>query len=117
MNAHEEPSHHDRPVPQPETDLEARRLRTARRAVVVGAALGVAAAGGVAATGAGGAVGLTTLLLVWAVTAVAVGLQVLVVGFVDDLRRWPVTRRRLFVALGLLLAGFVLLVMAFGAAS
>lgn len=97
--------------------FEARRLRVAWWAVGVGSGLGLVAAGGVGVAGGDGAAGLAVLLLVWAATATVTGLGVLVVGFVDELRRRPVGRRRVLVALGLLAAGMALMVMGVGAAA
>jgi len=93
-----------------------RRLRAAVRWLAAGGTVGLVAAATTAIAGGGGPAGLAVLLLVWAATTAATGLVVLVVGFVDDVRHRPVTGKRIGVAVGLLVVGFLLLVMGLGAA-
>ncbi len=99
------------------TAHERARMRTIRHLLAGGGVVGVAAAAGVAALGGSGQAGLVVLLLVWAFAASVTGLYGLVMGFLDDARRRPVGRRRVVTAVGLLVGGFVLLLMAFGAAA
>lgn len=96
-------------------DHDRQRLTTTWRIVLVGGILAVAAAVGVALLGGSGATGLGVLLVVCAFATAVAGLQALTVGFIDDVRRRPVSRRRVLTALALLALSLVLLVMAGGA--
>ena len=80
-------------------------------------ALGVLSAGVLAALGASGAAGAAVVFMLSATGCVAAAFVTAILSILDEIRRRPVSRRRIFMALGYFLAGAVLLVMSIGASA
>lgn len=99
------------------TGHDRRRLRVSRYTALTGVTLGVVGAGVIALLGASGAAGAAVVLTFSAAGTVAAAFVTAGLAIVDEIRRLPVARRRIYVALGYFLAGAALLVMSVGAAA
>ena len=100
----------------PANEHDRARLATTWRLVSAGTVLGILGAVAVGVLGGPGAHGLAAFLALTSAGTIAAALVTSVQLLVDEFRRRPVSLRRLWTALGLFLAGFVLLVLASGAA-
>jgi hypothetical protein len=96
--------------------LDRQRLTWTWRVVGAGAAIGVIGAAAIAAIGGSGTAGLAVVLLGAAVGCVVGGLVTGIVAIVDEVRGRVVGRRRLVTAIGLFVAGVVLLILSSGLA-
>lgn len=94
---------------QPVTDHDRRRLRVTWRVLLSGVGLGVVGAATLGLVGFDGRVGFAAVVLGSSLGCVAAGLTTAGLAIVDEARRAPVATRRVVVALGLFLAGGLLL--------
>lgn len=99
------------------TDHDRRRLRAARSTALAGAVIGVVAAGILAVLGASGAAGAAVVFTLSAAGSVAAALVTAILAIVDEVRRRPVARRRIYVTFGYFLGGVTLLLMGIGASA
>jgi hypothetical protein len=99
------------------TAHDRRRLRLTWVALAVGAGLGLLGTAWTALGGASGAVGFAMLLLGVALGSVVGALVTGVLAVVDEIRGQPVARRRLWVAVGLFVAGLVTVTLGAAAAA
>ena len=99
----------------PLTEHDRARLARTWRVVAIGPGLGLAAAAAVGVAGGSGGAGLAVLLAVVSATTIAAAMMTSLQLLLDEFRRRPVALRRLWTALGLFVAGLLLLVLATGA--
>ena len=91
-------------------------MTTTWRLVAAGAISGIVAAAALGLLGASGAHGLAALLALSSAGTIVAALVTSIQLLVDEFRHRPVSLRRLWTAIGLFFAGFVLLLLAGGAA-
>lgn len=114
-DARPDPGRPTDPVVEDGPDLHARRQRTTRRILLVGAVLSVLVALAIGAGGGSGQAGMVFLLLTLALTTGAAGLWATGTLLYDDLRKRGTTRRRIVTAVALFLVTGMLMAMVVGA--
>lgn len=103
--------------PRTVTGHDRRRLRASRYTALSGVALGVVSAVVLALLGASGAAGAAVVLMLSAAGCVAAAFVTAILSILDEFRRRPVSRRRIYAALGYFVGGAALLVMSIGASA
>ncbi len=99
------------------TDHDRRRLRTARWVCLSTVAIGVGFAAVLGVIGAGGQAGAAVVFVFTSAGCVLAAFVTALQAMVDEVRRRPVARRRIWVTLGYFLAAAAFLVMSIGASA